>query len=62
MARQNYYEGLSADYSRIGLVSEDMQAKLIQRSAEIGELQEAEIPSIGPDYTLEQIEAENREL
>ena len=54
--------GLSADYSRIGLVGEEMQAKLIQRSAEIGELQEAELPSIGPDYTLEQIEAENREF
>ena len=62
MARQNYYEGLSADYSRIGLVSEELQAKLIQRSAEIGELQEAELPSIGPDYTLDQIEAENREF
>ena len=44
------------------LSSEDMQLKLIQRSDEIGNLQEAELPSIGPDYTLEQIEAENREF
>ena len=42
MARRNYYEGLSADYSRIGLVSDEMQAQLIQRSAEIGDLQEAD--------------------
>ena len=36
MARTNYYEGLAADYSRPGLVSEELKAKLIQRSAEIG--------------------------
>lgn len=60
MARRNYYEGLLADYSRPGLVSEELKATLIQRSDEIGNLQEAELPAIGPDYTLEQIEAENR--
>ena len=49
MARRNYYEGLTADYSRIGLVSEEMQASLIKRSAEIGVMQESELPSIGPD-------------
>ena len=53
MARRNYYEGLTADYSRIGLVSEEMQARLIKRSAEIGDMQEAQLPVIGPDYTLE---------
>ena len=62
MARRNYYEGLSADYSRPGLVSEELKATLIQRSDEIGNLQEAELPVIGPDYTLKQIEAENREF
>ena len=62
MARTNYYEGLAADYSRPGLVSEELKAKLIQRSAEIGVLQESTLPAIGPDYTLEQIEAENREF
>ena len=62
MARRNYYEGLSADYSRTGLVSEEMKAKLIQRSEEIGKMQEATLPAIGPDYTHEQIEAENREF
>ena len=62
MARRNYYEDLSADYSRPGLVSEELKASLIQRSDEIGNLQEAELPVIGPDYTLKQIEAENREF
>ena len=62
MARRNYYEGLSADYSLPGLVSEELKATLIKSSDEIGNLQEAELPAIGPDYTLEQIEAENREF
>ena len=62
MPRRNYYESLSADYSRTGLVSDEMKAKLIQRSEEIGRMQEATLPSIGPDYTHEQIEAENREF
>ena len=35
MARTNYYEGLAADYSRPGLVSEELKAKLIQRSAKL---------------------------
>ena len=62
MARRNYYEGLSADYSRIGLVSKEMQATMIKRSDEIGDMQEAELPVIGPAYTLEQIEKEHSEF
>ena len=62
MARRNYYEGLAADYSRPGLVSDELKASLIKRSDEIGNLQEATLPSIGPDYSLEQIEKENREF
>ena len=62
MARRNYYEGLAADYSRPGLVSDELKASLIKRSDEIGNLQEATLPEIGPDYTLEQIEKENREF
>ena len=62
MARRNYYESLSADYSRPGLVSDELKASLIKRSDEIGNLQEAALPAIGPDYTLEQIEKENREF
>ena len=62
MARRNYYEGLTADYSRPGLVSDELKAQLIQRSDEIGDLKEATLPVIGPDYTHEQIEAENKEF
>jgi hypothetical protein len=58
MARSNYYEGLSADYSRTGLVSDEMKARLIVRSEEIGRMQEASLPAIVPDYTHEQIEPE----
>ena len=55
MALRNYYEDLSADYSRPGLVSEELKATLIQRSDEIGNLQEAELPVIGSDYTLSRL-------
>lgn len=55
MVLRDYYEGLSADYSRPGLVSEELKATLIQRSDEIGNLQEAKLPVIGPDYTLQQM-------
>ena len=39
-----------------------MQKKLLLLSDEYGKLQEADLPAIGPDYTLEQIEVENREF
>jgi hypothetical protein len=62
MARSNYYEGLSADYSRTGLVSDEMKARLIVRSEEIGRMQETSLPAIVPNYTHEQIEAGNKEF
>jgi hypothetical protein len=62
MSRKSYYEGLAADYSRPGLVSDQLKAQMIQRSAEIGDLQEPILPTIGADYSLEVIEAENREF
>ena len=49
MTRRNYYEGLTADYSRVGLVSDEMKASLIKRSDEIGNMQEATFPAIGHD-------------
>jgi len=61
-ARKNYYADMDADYSRVGLVSDDMKAKLIKRSELYGKMKEAKLPEIGPDYTLEQIEKENREF
>ena len=56
MSRKSYYEGLAADYSRPGLVSEELKAQMIQRSAEIGDLQESTLPIIDADYSLEVIE------
>ena len=59
--RTNYYEGLSADYSRPGLVSPYVAKKLIEDAEKIVAMKEPKLPEIGPDYTLEQIEQENKE-
>jgi hypothetical protein len=59
--RTNYYEGLSADYSRPGLVSSYVAKKLIEDAEKIVAMKEPKLPEIGPYYTLEQIERENRE-
>lgn len=61
MPRVNYYKELSADYSRPGLVAEDMKAKLIEQGEKITSLKEATLPEINGDYTLEKIEKENKE-
>ena len=58
MKRKNYYSELIADYSKIGLVSSELQKELIKKSAEIGCLQEGKLPDINSEYTLEMIEAE----
>lgn len=59
--RKNYYEGLAADYSRPGLVSDAMKAKLIADSARFIAMKEKTMPQLGPGYTPEQILKENRE-
>lgn len=60
--RKSYYEGLSADYSRPGLVGDDKKAELIALAKEFIEMKEAEVlPEINDLYTLEQIEKENRD-
>lgn len=59
--RTNYYQGLSADYSRPGLVSSYVAKKLIEDAEKIVAMKEPVLPQIGPSYTLEQIEAENKE-
>ena len=57
----NYYKDLALIIRDLTLSAMN-EKKLIARSEEIGKLKEAELPVIGPDYTLEQIEAENREF
>ncbi len=59
--RTNYYSDLAADYSRPGLVSPEMAAKLIAEGERLVKLKEATLPDIGPDYPLEQIEKENKD-
>jgi hypothetical protein len=59
--RTNYYQGLSADYSRPGLVTSYVAQKLIEDAEKIVAMKEAKLPEISPYYTLEQIERENRE-
>ncbi|MGK7903928.1 MAG: hypothetical protein AB4352_21485 [Hormoscilla sp.] len=59
--RVNYYKDLAADYSKQGLVPEDLKQKLIEQAEKIVAMKEATLPAIGPDYTLEQIEKENKE-
>ena len=58
--RINYYKDLVADYSKPGLISEEMKAQLIQKAWDFITLKESVLPQIGSDYTSEQIEKEIR--
>lgn len=59
--RVNYYNELSADYSKPSLVSDEMKKKLIQLSEELISKKEATIPQIDSNYTAEQIAKENKD-
>ncbi len=59
--RINHYEKLSADYSKSGSVSPELQQKLIELAEEFISLKEEKLPVLDSDYTQEQIEQENRE-
>ncbi|MDJ0532135.1 MAG: hypothetical protein QNJ70_06500 [Xenococcaceae cyanobacterium MO_207.B15] len=59
--RINYYNDLAADYSKPGLVSNELGKKLIEKAEEIVAMKEETLPPISPNYTLEQIEQENKE-
>ena len=58
--RRNYYDGLAADYSRPEPVPDDVGNKLIAAAESYIARKEPALPAIGPDYPLEQIEAENK--
>lgn len=60
MARK-YYEHLSADFSRPGLVSKQLGDQLIEQAEAIIAKREKELPSINAEYDAAQIEAENKE-
>ncbi len=59
--RINYYQDLAADYSKPGLVSPEMAAELIAKAEKYIALTKDTLPEISSDYTLEQIERENKE-
>jgi len=59
--RTNYYQGLSADYSRPGLVTKDLAQKLIEEAEKIVAMKEPKLPEINSAYTIEQIEQENKD-
>lgn len=59
--RTNYYKDLSADFSRPGLISPEMRAKLIALGEKIVGMKEKTLPTIDSNYTLQQIERENKE-
>ena len=59
--RTNYYQDLVADYSRPEPVSSSLAKKLIDDAERMITLKESVLPSISNDYTLKQIEKENKE-
>jgi hypothetical protein len=59
--RSNYYKDLVADYSKPGSVSEEMQQKLIADALAYCAMKEPVLPQVDADYTLEQVERENKE-
>lgn len=59
--RVNYYQDLSANYSRPGLISPELATELISEAERILTLKEDTLPEIDANYTLEQIEQENKD-
>lgn len=58
--RTNYYANLAADFSKPAPVTPERSKQLLDDSAKFIALKEPTLPTIGPGYTPEQIEAENR--
>src|SRR5260370_2106201 len=59
--RTNYYKDLPADYSKPGLVSAELGQKLLRNAEKYIALREERLPEIGPAYSLERVERENKE-
>ncbi|NEQ76857.1 MAG: hypothetical protein F6K23_29845 [Okeania sp. SIO2C9] len=59
--RTNYYKDLAVDYSRAVPAAADVATEMIALAEKIIAMKEATLPELGPDYTLEQIEKENKE-
>jgi len=62
MTRQrNYYNELSADYSKLGLISNELAVRLLINGEIYISLREETLPEITPEYSLAQIEQENKD-
>lgn len=59
-AKTNYYKALSADYSKLELIEDELKSSLIQAAEKFIEMKEDVLPKIG-EYTVEQIEQENKD-
>lgn len=59
--RTNYYKDLLADYSRPNLVSPNLAKQLIEQAEKMVAMKEEVLPAIDSNYTIEQIERENKE-
>jgi len=59
--RTNYYQGLAADYSKPEPIPEPLSLKLLEDAWKFIRMKEKTPPAIGPDYSLEQVERENKE-
>jgi len=59
--RVNYYKNLSADYSKPTPVSPEVSTKLLGDAAKYIAMKEPVLPAMGPGYTPEHVEAENKE-
>lgn len=58
--RINYYSELAADYSNTSPIPKNLADELIAKGEHFITLKEQKLPEIGSDYTLEQIESENK--
>ncbi|MBW4597958.1 MAG: hypothetical protein KME46_34910 [Brasilonema angustatum HA4187-MV1] len=59
--RTNYYNNLSADYSKPRLISDELRVGLLSNGEKYISLYEQKLPEITSEYSLAQIEQENRE-
>jgi hypothetical protein len=59
--RVNFYTDLRADYSKPQLVDDTLADELIADALRYIDLKDASLPEIGSDFTLKQIEQENKD-
>ena len=59
--RVNYYENLAADYSRPEPVPAGLAERFLADALRFIAMKAIALPSVGPEYSLEQVELENKE-